>query len=147
MAVRRIPRHGALLLTGVISERQGASVGDIDGDRQLEVVLGTTSGRVYALLGADGTDKAGFPFQTRGRIMAPVLLTQVPCPSQLRGRVRVICHLPAVYPVHCSRDMIENETFESYDARGQHLVEDKKIALSDCTDELRRELVRLPAVA
>ncbi len=71
-----------LFLMGALSESQGASIGDIDGDGQLEVVVGTTSGRVYALLGADGTDKAGFPFQTRGRIMAPVLLTQVHCHTQ-----------------------------------------------------------------
>ena len=75
------------------SARQGASIGDIDGDGHLEVVLGTTSGRVHALLGADGTDKVGFPFQTRGRIMAPVLLTQVWRLAQQRDG-RNALHMP-----------------------------------------------------
>ncbi|KAK9842442.1 hypothetical protein WJX81_000368 [Elliptochloris bilobata] len=54
---------------------QSVTVGDVDGDGALEVVFGTTAGGVHALRGATGRDAPGFPFRTRGRIMAPVLLT------------------------------------------------------------------------
>lgn len=53
---------------------QGASVGDIDADGELEVVVGTTSGKIYALSGKMGQDTGAFPFETRGRVMAPVRL-------------------------------------------------------------------------
>lgn len=49
-------------------------MGDVDGDGALEVVFGTSAGVVHALRGATGRDVPGFPFATRGRIMAPVLL-------------------------------------------------------------------------
>ena len=59
------------------------TVGDIDGDGGLEVVFGTSGGGVHALRGATGLDVPGFPFRTRGRIMAPVLL--VPLVEGMRG--------------------------------------------------------------
>lgn len=42
----------------------------MDGD--LELVIGTTSGKIYALSGKTGQDTGAFPFETRGRVMAPV---------------------------------------------------------------------------
>lgn len=50
--------------------------GDIDADGMLEVVFATTSGAVYAVNGRSGRDIAKFPFRTRGRVLAPVLLTK-----------------------------------------------------------------------
>ena len=44
----------------------------MDGD--LELVIGTTSGKIYALSGKTGQDTGAFPFETRGRVMAPVRL-------------------------------------------------------------------------
>ena len=77
---------------------QGASFGDVNSDGEMEVVFATNTGAVYMVSGATGTlassaspgmhatqlsprvhagrDIAGFPFRTRGRVMAPVLLTQ-----------------------------------------------------------------------
>ena len=40
-------------------------------------MFATTSGAVYAVSGRTGKDIPHFPFRTRGRIMAPVLLTSV----------------------------------------------------------------------
>lgn len=62
---------------------QSVTVGDIDGDGGLEVVFGTSAGGVHALRGATGRDVPGFPFRTRGRIMAPVLLA--PLVEGMRG--------------------------------------------------------------
>lgn len=55
---------------------QAPMFGDINADGLLEVVFATTKGAVYAVSGATGYDIEGFPFRTRGRIMAPVLLTR-----------------------------------------------------------------------
>jgi hypothetical protein len=68
------PPPAAVGLTVPARLRQSVAVGDIDGDGELEVVFGTSAGGVHALRGATGLDAPGFPFRTRGRIMAPVLL-------------------------------------------------------------------------
>jgi len=60
-------------------------VGDIDGDGMIEVVVGTMAGRIHALKGTDGSEVSGFPFQAGGRIMAPILLTQLHEPSVPTG--------------------------------------------------------------
>lgn len=60
---------------------QAVTFGDINADGKLEVVFGTTSGHIYALDAATGLDIRNFPFETRGRILAPVLLDRV-----VRGR-------------------------------------------------------------
>ena len=59
------------------------TLGDVDADGGLEVVFGTSAGGVHVLRGATGHDVAGFPFRTRGRIMAPVLL--VPLVAEAPG--------------------------------------------------------------
>ena len=64
-------RHLASLIA------QGASVGDVDGDGSLEVVVGTSSGAIHVLRGATGEPVHPFPFYTNGRVMAPVLLTKL----------------------------------------------------------------------
>ncbi|KAG2483407.1 hypothetical protein HYH03_017715 [Edaphochlamys debaryana] len=56
---------------------QGAVAGDIDGDGQLEIVLGTASGHVYALAGSTGADIPHWPYRARGRIQAQPTITQL----------------------------------------------------------------------
>lgn len=56
---------------------QGVTAGDVNGDGDIELVWGTGSGHVYAVRGVDGLDINNFPFKTRGRIHAPVLLTRL----------------------------------------------------------------------
>ena len=51
--------------------------GDVNGDGELEVVFGTTSGYLYAVSGRTGLDIPNFPFKTHGRIAASVLITQL----------------------------------------------------------------------
>ena len=55
---------------------QGATFGDVNADGRLELAFATNTGAVYLVEGATGHDLLGFPFRTRGRIMAPVLLTR-----------------------------------------------------------------------
>lgn len=56
---------------------QAVTFGDVNGDGELEVVFGTTSGYLYAISGKTGLDIPNFPFRTHGRIAASVLLTQL----------------------------------------------------------------------
>ena len=56
---------------------QGVTLGDVNGDGRLEVVFGTTSGQIFVLDGHTGRNIPNFPFQTHGRIAAPVLITQL----------------------------------------------------------------------
>jgi hypothetical protein len=49
----------------------GAPVaGDVDGDGELEVVVAAADGRVFALRGADGRDKPGWPYRAGGALAA-----------------------------------------------------------------------------
>jgi hypothetical protein len=56
---------------------QAVTFGDVNGDGELEVVFGTTSGYLYAVSGRTGLDIPNFPFKTHGRIAASVLITQL----------------------------------------------------------------------
>lgn len=56
---------------------QAVTFGDVNGDGELEVTFGTSSGYLYAVSGKTGRDIAHFPFRTHGCIAAPVLITQL----------------------------------------------------------------------
>ena len=49
----------------------------MDGDGELEVVVGTSSGAIHALRGSTGKTMAPFPFLPGGRVMSPALLTKL----------------------------------------------------------------------
>jgi hypothetical protein len=42
---------------------QAVTFGDVNGDGQLEVVVGTLSGKIYVMSGKTGKDIKPFPFQ------------------------------------------------------------------------------------
>jgi len=53
------------------------TLGDVDGDHFLEVVVGTSSGAIHVLSAETGEEKYPFPFYTGGRILAPIALGRV----------------------------------------------------------------------
>lgn len=56
---------------------QGPTIGDVDGDGHTDVVVPTSSGKIYVLKGTDGSFVGPYPFKTHGRVMAPVLLVDL----------------------------------------------------------------------
>ncbi|GMH39270.1 hypothetical protein BSKO_07168 [Bryopsis sp. KO-2023] len=87
-------RHGSVAMFNIYGKElwerhlkssiaQAPVAGDIDGDGQIEIVITSRSGHVFALEGANGQDKAPFPFKTQGTIVAPPLITRLQdSPSQ-----------------------------------------------------------------
>ncbi|MCO5576910.1 hypothetical protein L7F22_030731 [Adiantum nelumboides] len=55
----------------------GPTVGDVDGDGTIDVVVPTVSGNIYVLNGKTGAVVKPYPFRTHGRVMAPVLLVDL----------------------------------------------------------------------
>ncbi len=49
---------------------QSVTLGDVDGDGALEVVVGTASGDIHVVRAATGADVAPFPFRTQVRVDA-----------------------------------------------------------------------------
>lgn len=64
---------------------QAATVGDINGDGVLDVVLSTVSGHIWALNGQTGQALPHFPFKTAGKILAPILLVNLHKPTQTKN--------------------------------------------------------------
>jgi hypothetical protein len=56
---------------------QSATIGDINGDSKLDVVIATVSGHIYALQGTTGEILQHFPIKTSGRIVAPITLVNL----------------------------------------------------------------------
>jgi len=56
---------------------QNPSIGDINGDGILDVVVGTTEGHIFAVNGRDGSTFPIFPIKLRGRLQSPPLLVKL----------------------------------------------------------------------
>jgi len=88
----------------------GATLGDVDGDGQLEAVFGTNDGRVYVVDAATGITKKGFPFRTFGKITAPILITKVDSTDSNPGmQIVLTSHDGYLYAIdienHCARSL------------------------------------------
>ena len=76
-----------------------ASVGDVDGDGLLDIVVGTTSGAVHALRARDGVEREQWPIDVGDKILAPLVLTKLR-PKKTGLDVLVATHEGAVHVVH-----------------------------------------------
>lgn len=56
---------------------QGATFGDVNGDGQMDVLIGTVTGHVWALRGKNGDVLPHFPVKTNGKIIAPLTITNL----------------------------------------------------------------------
>ena len=85
-------------------------IGDINGDGRVEVVLGTSTGHIWALDGLTGKPLEGFPVKAKGTIHAPVLLVNLHStyesdstilkPSGMSGMAKAAHGLHIVVPAH-----------------------------------------------
>ena len=66
-----------MISSGAAVTLQTVTFGDVNGDGELEVTFGTSSGYLYAVSGKTGRDIPNFPFRSHGRIAASVLITQL----------------------------------------------------------------------
>jgi hypothetical protein len=55
----------------------GITIGDVNGDGQVDVVAATNSGQVWVINGATGDSIANFPLKAGGPILAPVTLAKL----------------------------------------------------------------------
>lgn len=76
-----------------------ASVGDVDGDGLLDIVVGTTSGVVHAFRARDGAGRERWPIDVGDKILAPLVLTKLR-PKKTGLDVLVATHEGAVHVVH-----------------------------------------------
>eukprot|EP01012_Entosiphon_sulcatum_P025518 TRINITY_DN3084_c0_g1_i1.p1 TRINITY_DN3084_c0_g1~~TRINITY_DN3084_c0_g1_i1.p1 ORF type:complete len:983 (-),score=210.38 TRINITY_DN3084_c0_g1_i1:28-2955(-) len=82
---------------------QAVSFGDVNGDGELDVVIGTSTGHVWALRGPSGEVLPHFPVRTGGAIYAPALLINlnnteaVPVPHQNGLHIVVPSHDGHIY--------------------------------------------------
>lgn len=53
------------------------TVGDVNGDGVLELVVGTSTGHVWAVSGKDGSVVPNYPIATKGPIYSPITLTKL----------------------------------------------------------------------
>ena len=72
-------RHGQSLWETRISgfASQSPRIGDVDGDGVLDVVVGTSTGHVWAVNGYTGEPLRHYPVKTNGSIYAPALLVNL----------------------------------------------------------------------
>jgi hypothetical protein len=70
---------------GLSDKRSSAVVGDVDGDAELEILTGSTNGKVYAF-NSDGSLASGWPIQTDAEVFSTPALADL----DLDGDIEVI---------------------------------------------------------
>lgn len=76
------------------------SFGDVNGDGELDIVIGTSTGHVWALRGPTGEVLPHFPVRTGGAIYAPALLINLNNTDPSPGPTHASAGLHIVVPSH-----------------------------------------------